>query len=257
MIYVLGHNQPQPEGYAAFIPEQFSPRDGFEFDQKTIQQAVEATWLIGKLDGATRQLPNIDFFQRMYLQKDAASSSQIEGMKATMVDSIIAGAFADELFDSDVNDIINYVNALEFGAGVLAAGKLPLSLRFIRELHRALMEHGRKSQFADPGMFRKTQNWINGTGPSNAEYVPLTVTEMLRALGDLERFMHSQDRLPPIIKAGILHAQFELIHPFLDENGRTGRMLVTFFLQHAGYLSYPVLYLSSYFKNYQTCIFSA
>jgi len=127
----------------------------------------------------------------------------------------------------------------------------PMVLRFIRELHKQLMKSARATHFPDPGEFRKSQNWIGGTRPDNASFVPPPADDMHRALNDLEKFIHSEDAIPTVIKAGLIHAQFETIHPFLDGNGRTGRMLITFYLWKEGYLEKPVLFLSSFFKKHQ------
>jgi Fic family protein len=194
-------------------------------------------------------LPDVDFFIFMYVRKDAVASSQIEGTKATLVDALEADVKIESGKPTDVDDILHYILALNYGMNRLRT--LPLSLRFLREIHLKLMETGRATHFSDPGNFRKSQNWINGKGPSDARFVPPPVEEMIRALGDLEKFLHTEDDLPPLIKAALTHAQFETIHPFLDGNGRTGRMLISFYLWQKGLLEKPVLYLSSYFKKYQ------
>jgi len=149
----------------------------------------------------------------------------------------------------DVDDIMHYIEALDYG--IKRSGEFPFSLRFIRELHEKLMIDARTTQHAYPGEFRSSQNWIGGTRPDNARFVPPPVQEMHRALSDLEKFIHDDDGYPVLIKAGLLHAQFEAIHPFTDGNGRTGRMLITMFLWKKKLLEMPVLYLSSYFKMHQ------
>ena len=149
----------------------------------------------------------------------------------------------------DVDDILHYINALNYGIKRIKTDNFPMVLRFIRELHKQLMHKARATHFSDPGEFRKSQNWIGGTRPDNARFVPPPIEDMQRALNDLEKFIHSSDTLPTIIKAGLIHAQFETIHPFLDGNGRTGRMLITFYLWKEGYLEKPVLFLSSFFKS--------
>jgi Fic family protein len=150
---------------------------------------------------------------------------------------------------SDVDDILHYIEALNYG--LTRAKKLPLSLRFIRELHQKLMVGARRSHNPFPGEFRESQNWIGGTRPDNARFVPPPVYEMKLALNDLEKFIHADDDYLPLIKAGLLHAQFETIHPFTDGNGRTGRMIVTMYLWHQKLLEMPVLYLSSYLRKHQ------
>lgn len=247
----LGLMIKQPEGFKAFVPHSFPPKGGFEFDMKIIKKGDEASRLLGKLDGITKLLPDSDFFLLMYLRKDAASSSQIEGTMATMIDAIEAGAQVNTNIPKDVDDILHYIKALNFGMKRVAEENFPISLRFLRELHGQLMHKARTTHFSDPGEFRKTQNWIGGTRPDNAKFVTPPVHEMNRAMGDLEKFIHTQDDIPTIIKAGLVHAQFETVHPFLDGNGRTGRMLITFYLWKEGFLEKPVLFLSSYFKKHQ------
>jgi len=247
----IGTNIQQIEGFKAFVPHPFPPKGGFDFDAKMLKNNNEATRLLGKLDGITKLLPDSDFFLLMYLRKDAASSSQIEGTRATMIDAIEAGVKVESKKSSDVDDILHYIKALNYGIKRIAVDDFPMSLRFVRELHKQLMSQARATHFSDPGEFRKSQNWIGGTRPSTASFVPPPVPEMQRALGDLEKFIHTEDEIPVVIKAGLIHAQFETIHPFLDGNGRTGRMLITFYLWEQGYLEKPVLFLSSFFKKHQ------
>lgn len=241
----------QPGGFKAFVPAPFPPEDGFEFNPALLQKDNLATRLLGKLDGITRLLPDSDFFILMYLRKDAASSSQIEGTMATIVDAIEAEVKINDKTPADVDDILHYIKALNYGMQRVTKDNFPMSLRFIRELHKELLRRARTTQYSNPGEFRKSQNWIGGTRPDNARFVPPPVTDMLTALGDLEKFIYAEDTIPTVIKAGLFHAQFETIHPFLDGNGRTGRMLITFFLWKEGFLEKPVLFLSSYFKRHQ------
>ncbi len=247
----IGRLRTQPGGFKAFIPDSFPPKDGFEFSHAIIRKDNQATRLLGKLDGITRLLPDSDFFLLMYLRKDAASSTQIEGTMATMVDAIEAEVKINDKIPSDVDDILHYINSLHYGMKRVTEDDFPISLRLIRELHKELMQGARGSPFPTPGEFRITQNWINGTRPDNASFVPPPVTEMMVSLGEFENFIHDKDNIPTIIKAGIIHAQFETIHPFLDGNGRTGRMLITFYLWQEGFLEKPILFLSSYFKRHQ------
>lgn len=247
--YIIGYNLPQPGGYRAFIPADFPPRDGYQFDPATIHLAFEATRQLSRLDGGAQLLPDLDFFLMMYLRKDATASSQIEGTRATMMDAIEAEVRTPEEMPSDVDDILHYIKALRYGMDRIR--NFPVSLRFISELHKELMQGARASHYAAPGEFRTSQNWLDGTRPDNARFVPPPVDDMKTALGQLEKFFHAKDMIPPIIKAGLIHAQFETIHPFLDGNGRTGRMLITFYLCQQGYLEQPVLYLSSYFKKHR------
>ncbi len=241
----------QKEGFKAFIPNPFPPAEGFNFDSKILKKNDHATRLLGKLDGITKLLPDRDFFLLMYLRKDAASSSQIEGTQATIIDAIEAETKINTKLPQDVDDILHYIAALNYGMKRVTEDNFPVSLRFIKELHSVLMDKSRATHFSDPGEFRKSQNWIAGTRPDNARFVPPPVEEMHKALNDLESFIHKNDSTLTIIKSGIIHAQFETIHPFLDGNGRTGRMLITFYLWQEGFLEKPVLFLSSYFKKYQ------
>ncbi len=247
----IGVYRAQINGFKAFIPHPFPPKDGFGFDQNILKKNNEATRLLGKLDGITKLLPDADFFLLMYLRKDASASSQIEGTRATMIDAIAASAKIDNNIPDDVSDILHYIKALNYGIKRMEQDNFPLALRFVRELHAQLMNKARATHFSDPGEFRKSQNWIGGTRPDKASFVPPPVDEMHRALNDLEKFIHANDTVPTVIKAGLIHSQFETIHPFLDGNGRTGRMLITFYLWKEGYLEKPVLFLSSFFKKHQ------
>ena len=248
---IIGKSIKQPSGYKAFIPAPFPPKDGFIFDPEILKKSDQASRLLGKLDGVTKLLPDADFFLLMYLRKDAASSSQIEGTRATMIDAIEATAKISDNIPADVDDILHYIKALNYGMKRVADDDFPVSLRFIRELHHKLMDKARASHFSDPGEFRKSQNWIGGTKPDNASLVPPPVHEMNNALNDLEKFIHANDSIPTAIKAALLHAQFEVIHPFLDGNGRSGRMLITFYFWQEKFLEKPVLFLSSFFKKHQ------
>jgi len=244
----IGKNIKQKEGYFAFVPAPFPSKGILNLSQSVLIKAAKADYLIGKLDGITYTLPDVDFFLSMFVTKDAASSVQIEGTKATIVDAIKIGAGV-AVKDTDVDDILYYIKALNYGIKRLK--EFPLSLRLIREIHFQLMTGARVSHFADPGKFRKSQNWIGGTKPSNALFVPPTVDEMNRALNDLEKFLHNEKEILPLIHIALAHAQFETIHPFLDGNGRTGRLLITMLLCHRNILERPVLFLSSYFKRHQ------
>lgn len=247
----IGQNIEQKEGFKAFTLNSFPPKEGFIFEPKVLKKNNEATRLLGKLDGITKLLPDSDFFLLMSLRKDATSSSQIEGTMATMIDAIEAEVKTNTNIPEDVDDILHYIKALNYGMKRVTTDNFPIALRFIRELHKQLMYKARATHFSDPGEFRKSQNWIGGTRPDNARFVPPAVVDMHNALSDLEKFIHTDDAIPTIIKAGLVHAQFETIHPFLDGNGRTGRMLITFYLWKEGYLEKPVLFLSSFFKKHQ------
>jgi Fic family protein len=243
----VGKLMKQTEGYQAFIPNPFPGPDLLDFSPDILQKAATAERLIGKLDGITHVLPDADFFLSMYIIKDATSSAQIEGTRATMMDALEM-RMGINVKDTDADDILYYIKALNYG--VKRLGEFPFSLRFIRELHKELMTGARSTHFSDPGEFRKSQNWIGGTTLQNAAFVPPPVAAMNSALADLEVFIYD-DTLMPVLQAGLLHAQFETIHPFLDGNGRTGRLLITLFLFQRAILEQPVLFLSSYFKKHQ------
>ena len=246
----IGVYKTQPEGFKAFVLESFPPKDTLVFSPAIQQKHAEAMRLLGKLDGITALLPDRDYFLEMFVRKDASSSSQIEGTQASISDAIEAlNIERRNNLPQDVDDILHYIEALNYG--LERAKDFPFSLRFIRELHEKLMTGARNTHNPFPGEFRRTQNWIGGTRPDNARFVPPPVREMNQALNDLEKFIHADDEYLPLIKAGLLHAQFETIHPFLDGNGRTGRMLVTMFLWYRRLLEMPVLYLSTYFQKHQ------
>ncbi len=247
----IGKTVSQRDGFKAFIPHIFPMRELFDFHADLSKKNNEATRLLGKLDGITKLLPDADFFLLMYLRKDAASSSQIEGTMATMVDAIEAEVKMHDHLPPDVDDILHYIQALNYGMGRMMQDNFPMSLRFIRELHQKLMDGARTTHHPYPGEFRRSQNWIGGTRPQNARFVPPPVDEMKASLSDLEKFIYADDPIPVVIKAGLIHAQFETIHPFTDGNGRTGRMLITFYLWKEGFLEKPVLFLSSFFKKHQ------
>jgi len=244
----IGKKIEQKEGFFALIPNPFPPKEIFEIPQSILLKTANADRLIGKLDGITHTLPDVDFFLRMFVAKDATSSAQIEGTKATIIEAIERDAGIDSK-KTDADDILYYVRALNYGVSRLK--DFPLSLRLIREIHSELMTGARATHFSDPGEFRKSQNWIGGTRPSNAHFVPPPVDDMHRALGDLEKFLYEEKKVLPLLHIGIMHAQFETIHPFLDGNGRTGRLFITLLLCHRNLLERPVLFLSSFFKQHQ------
>jgi len=244
----IGKNSAQKEGFSAFTPAPFPPAGIFDLPQQILIKTAEAGMLVGKLDGITHTLPDVDFFLRMFVSKDAASSAQIEGTKATLVDAIEMDAGVATV-KTDADDILYYIKALNYGAKRLK--EFPLSLRLIREIHSRLMTGARATHFSDPGEFRRSQNWIGGTAPSNALFVPPSVSDMHRSLDDFEKFLHNETETLPLIHIALAHAQFETIHPFLDGNGRTGRLLITLLLCHRNLLERPVLFLSSYFKKHR------
>jgi cell filamentation protein, protein adenylyltransferase len=244
----IGHLVQQPNGFKAFIPLPFPVQERLLIPPRLQLLNGEAMRLIGKLDGISQLLPDQDFFLHMFVRKEAASSSQIEGTQATMIDAIEAEVIPPSAQAQDVEDIKLYIHALNYG--IHRFDTLPISIRFILELHDKLMSGARATQNPFPGEFRHSQNWIGGTSPSNATFVPPPPEEIPRAMGDIEKFIHAKgDGYPPLIKAALLHAQFETVHPFVDGNGRTGRLLVTMFLWQEGLLKLPLLYLSEFFRK--------
>jgi len=239
----------QPTGYKAFIPAGLPLDPPLDRDNEMWQLLEGATLSLGRLDGTAQILPDPDLFEYMYVRKEAVLSSQIEGTQASLEDVL---EFEEALAtpDSDIEEVLNHVDAMNYGLRRL--DKLPVSLRLIREIHRKLMAGVRGSE-KTPGDFRTSQNWVGGKGSTirTAAYVPPPPADMLAALANLETFIHSESQLPALIKAGLVHAQFETIHPFLDGNGRLGRLLITFLLCECGVIRRPLLYLSHYFKENQ------
>ncbi|MFY9232890.1 MAG: Fic/DOC family N-terminal domain-containing protein [Fimbriimonadaceae bacterium] len=236
----------QPTGFKAFVPAPFPPPN-LSFSDKVYAALDAANLSLGRLDGITELLPDLDFFILMYIRKEAALSSQVEGTRATMVDALKAEAELTHGLPDDVDDILRYIKAMNSGLARLK--DFPLSLRLVREVHRLLLEGGRTEVHAYPGEFRTTQNWIGGGSPATARYVPPPPHDALRSMSEIEAFLHKEDSLPILLRAGLAHAQFETVHPFVDGNGRTGRLLVTFLLCELGALRRPVLYLSEFFKR--------
>jgi len=207
----------------------------------------KANIALGRLDGIAEIVPDVDFFILMYVRKEATLSSQVEGTQATFCDVLKAEAkIIDMEMHKDVDEILNYIQAMNHGRERLET--LPLSLRLIREIHRLLLS-GVRGEFRHPGEFRVSQNWVGGATIRTASFVPAPPMELTSLLGNLEKFLHDQSPMPILIKTGLIHAQFENIHPFLDGNGRIGRLLITFYLCQQGILKKPLLYLSEFFKN--------
>ncbi len=241
----------QSTGYRAFIPSPLPPVPNLVYDAEMQRLLSDADRALGRLQGSIQTLPNPDLFVFMYVRKEAVLSSQIEGTQASINDLLKAEA---EVFDPkgprDVDEVINYVSAMNYGLSRLA--ELPLSIRLIKEIHQKLLTGVRGSRM-QPGELRKSQNWIGPSGSNlmTATFVPPPHIEAEKALYDLEKFLHEDDEIPLLVKIGLAHAQFETVHPFLDGNGRCGRLLITFFLCQREILSKPVLYLSFYFKKYR------
>lgn len=242
-----GHFVQQLTGYTAFVPAILPPHPPIRIEGNLARMLSAADVALGRLDGITGILPNPDLFVAMYVKQEAVLSSQIEGTQASLTDVLQFEVGDDEsVHPRDVQEVVNYVGAMNYG---LEQTALPLSLRLIREIHGRLMQ-GVRGEHCEPGEFRRTQNWIGpgGCTLSTAAYVPPPPDILQDLLGNLEKFLHD-DSLPPLINAGLAHAQFETIHPFLDGNGRVGRLLITFLLCQRGILSRPLLYLSHFLKQ--------
>jgi Fic family protein len=234
-------------GYWAFVPNALPPT--IEWDTALVSQVSRADLAVGTLSGLGETLPNPHLLIYPFIRREAVLSSRIEGTQSSLSDLLLFEATQVEK-QRDVKEVQNYVHAMEYGLKRL--NELPLSLRFIRELHGILME-GVRGELATPGEFRQSQNWIGSAGATldEATFVPPPVTEMQECLSQLEKFLHSHTRLPPVVQAAVVHYQFEIIHPFLDGNGRIGRLLVTLLLCQKNVLSKPLLYLSAFFEQHR------
>jgi Fic family protein len=241
----------QVAGYRAFLPNPLPPVPPIDVAGDLQEQLSRADRALGRLDGSIQTLPNPDLFVYMYVRKEAVLSSQIEGTQSSLQDLLAAEAhLAAPPQPADVGEVVNYIRAMNHGLERL--GELPLSVRLIREIHQRLLEGVRGSRHT-PGELRRSQNWIGPAGCSLAEatFVPPPQEQVPQAVGELERFLNSDPGLPPLVAIGLAHAQFETIHPFLDGNGRVGRLLVTFLMCQWGMLVKPVLYLSLYLKRHR------
>ena len=248
-IHRSGQYRRQATGYAAFIPNPLPPHPEVRFDNEMQTSLSKADRALGRLDGSIQTLPNPDLFIFMYVRKEAVLSSQIEGTQSSLNDVLqIEASIFDPRHPNDVNEVLNYVNAMNYGLARLK--ELPVSVRLIREIHEHLL-HGVRGRNKQPGQIRTTQNWIGPQGAllQDAAFVPPPPGEVMQHLGDLEKFIHDDTELPTLIKIGLIHAQFETIHPFLDGNGRIGQLLITFLLCQSTVLTRPVLYISHYFKR--------
>ncbi len=241
----------QPTGYRAFIPARLPPQPELALSGALHRLLSAADRALGRLDGSVLTLPNPDLFVFMYVRKEAVLSSQIEGTQSSLQDLLAAEAqLFDEHSPRDVEEVVNYVRAMNHGLARLP--ELPVSIRLIREIHSELMQGVRGGRL-QPGELRTSQNWIGPAGCTltTASFVPPPQHVVPEALSDLENFLHGADDLPPLVKIALAHVQFETIHPFLDGNGRVGRLLITFLLTESGVLHKPVLYLSHYFKRHR------
>jgi Fic family protein len=235
----------------AFVPNPLPPEPPLVMDAELSDLASQAALALGRLDGLTLLLPEPSLFLYAYVRKEAVLSSQIEGTQSSLSDLLLfelEGAPGVPL--NDVQEVSNYVAALDHGLKRLKEG-LPVSLRLLKEIHGVLLNRGRGSE-GEPGEFRRSQNWIGGTRPGNAIFVPPPADHLLDCLGALEKFVHNRPvKTPPLVKAALTHVQFETIHPFLDGNGRLGRLLITLLLCAEQELDQPMLYLSLYFKEHR------
>lgn len=239
-----------PESFHAFIPRPLPPSPPLQLTGERSERFSEATLALGRLDGVFIVLPDKLHFLYQYVRKEAVLSSQIEGAQSSLSDLLLFEAEeAPGVPLDDVVEVSQYVGALQHGLDRIRGG-FPISLRLFREIHEVLLSRGRGSD-RDPGEFRRSQNWIGGTRPGNAEFVPPPPEEVDSLMSDLERFLHGGAHVPPLLKAALAHVQFETIHPFLDGNGRVGRLLITLLLCEAGVLREPLLYLSLYFKAHR------
>ena len=252
-----GRYEPQPQGYDAFIPAPLPPDPPLDLTPEITALLAAAEQALGRLDGSTQILPSQDLFVAMYVRKEAVLSSQIEGTQSSLDDLLAAEArMRRPRQPDDVGEVVNYVAAMNHGLARFSS--LPVSVRLIRELHERLLA-GTRGRERQPGRLRESQNWIGAGGGAIADaiYVPPPHQVVPAALGDLERFIHHERSLPLLIRIGLAHAQFETIHPFLDGNGRVGRLLITLLLCEQGALQRPVLYLSHYLKQHRSDYYEA
>src|SRR3989344_2735980 len=236
--------------YKAFVPNELPFEVSIDPELQTLLSRADIA--LGRLDGVADSLPKdiVDFFILMYVRKEATLSSQIEGTQATFVDVLKAEArIENDEIHKDVDEVINYISAMNYGLKRLE--KIPLSLKIIKEIHKTLL-HGVRGEWKTPGEFRVSQNWIGGKNLQTVKFVPPPHSDVLRLMGNVENYMHDDSLVPMLIKIGLIHAQFETIHPFLDGNGRIGRLLITFYLCKQDILRKPLLYLSDFFKEYKT-----
>jgi len=243
---VLKTNLSGEFAYKSFTPTTLPPNPTIELNNDMVNLLVAANRQLAVLDGLSAHIPNVNLFVSMYVRKEALMSSQIEGTQATLED--VLDPLLDENANRNVADVINYIKATEFA--IDRQKELPLCNRLIKETHAVLMADA-CGQEKNPGEFRRSQNWIGGQGSTlkNARYIPPNVEDMTEAISDLEKYINAEDDLDALIRAALIHYQFETIHPFLDGNGRVGRLLITLFLMEKGVLSAPALYISYFLKK--------
>ena len=247
-----GYYQQQPSGYRAFVPAPIPFDPPLDMNLELLSLLSRADQAVGRLDAASDILPNPDLFVGMYVRKEALLSSQIEGVTQASLAELLEFEAKSRRGShrADIAEVVNYINAMNYGLERL--NELPMSNRLVREIHNRLLRNVR-GQERHPGSFRVRQNWIGPPGCDIGEaiFVPPPPREMEEAMRGLERFLHDQSPLPVLIKAGLIHCQFETIHPFLDGNGRMGRLLIVFYLCEKGVLRRPLLYLSAFFRKYR------
>ena len=232
--------------YNSFVPAPLPSIPPVALSSEELELLIKANSMLALLEGLAIRIPNINLFVSMYVRKEALLSSQIEGTQATLDD--IFDPLLDNNINADVSDVINYIKATEFAVARLK--ELPLCNRLVKEIHAVLLENVR-GQEKNPGEFRRSQNWIGGQGSTlkNARYIPPNLEDMETAMSDLEKYINAEDGTASLVKAALLHYQFETIHPFLDGNGRVGRLLITLFLLEQKVLSVPALYISYFLKR--------
>jgi len=237
-----------PGGFAAFVPAPLPPE--LTYEGTLVLALSRADAALSELSGLGRQLPNPHLLIAPYMRREAVLSSRIEGTRTSLSDLLRDEVEVERTQDADTQEVRNYVTAMEYGLERLR--ELPLSLRLVREMHERLMRGVRGDQ-ATPGEFRTSQNWIGpaGSTPATAAYVPPPPPEMMEALANWETFLHQRERFPDLVQCALMHEQFEAIHPFLDGNGRVGRLLITLFLVERGRLTQPLLYLSDYIESHR------
>ena len=240
------------EEVSAFVPLPLPPRDPpVTMDDRIGERLRAAEQALARLDLAGEMVPSLDWFLYAFVRKEAVISSQIEGTQATLVDLLNFEAENAAAPNADVEEVCNYIEALSYArAESSKAEGLPLSMRLLNAAHRRLM-HGVRGATKQPGEIRRSQNWIGGSRPGNAAYVPPPPQSVPALLGDLEKYLHAKDELPPLVRVGLAHVQFETIHPYLDGNGRIGRLLIALLLEHWGLLKAPLLYISLFFKRHR------